>query len=246
METYTLVKAEQGTAIALTCEKGPVTGSRAVAVTNHPLASAAAMEMFAAGGNAFDATVAALFTLTVVEPMMVGIFGGGASVVHLANGETHVYDGLATAPASVRPDSITPIADSWPDYMETKGRENRVGPRAIAAPGNLVAWCEMAAQHGRLPLKHLIGPAIRHAENGFLLSQYLATCIDEISPDLLLDAEIAAIFVPGGKPLRAGDRLVQKNYARTLRMIAESGADALLRANLAKTYAGSSPHPAPG
>lgn len=218
--------------MSFTCEKGAVTGTRGVAVTNHPLASAAAMEMFAAGGNAFDATVSALFALTVVEPMMVGIFGGGASVVHLANGETHVYDGLATAPSSTRPDSYTPIADVWPDYMETKGRENRVGPRAIAVPGNLIAWCEMAERHGRLPLKQLLGPAIRHAEEGFILSPYLATCVQEISPDLLLDPAIAGIFVPGGVPLKAGDRLVQADYARTLRAIAEGGAGALLEGQL--------------
>ncbi|WP_343060883.1 gamma-glutamyltransferase [Aquamicrobium lusatiense] len=211
------------------CEKGPVTGTRGVAVTNHPLASAAAMEIFAAGGNAFDATVASLFALTVVEPMMVGIFGGGTSVVHLAGGDVHVYDGLATAPASTRPDSYTPVADSWPDYMETRGRENRVGPRAIAVPGNLIAWCEMAQEHGRLPLEQLLEPAIRHAEKGFLLSPYLATCIAEIAPDLLLDPAIAAIFMPGGLPLKAGDRLAQKDYAQTLRAIAEGGPAALLQ-----------------
>lgn len=59
--------------IHFACEKTPVTASRGMAVTNHPLASAAAVEIMACGGNAVDATVAALFTLTVVEPMMVGI-----------------------------------------------------------------------------------------------------------------------------------------------------------------------------
>ena len=214
------------------CEKAPVSGSRGVAVTNHPLASAAAMEMLAAGGNAFDATVAALFTLTVVEPMMVGFFGGGVAVVHLANGQVHVFDGLATAPAQCRPDSYTPLADSWPDYMETKGRSNRVGPKAIAVPGNLKAWCEMAADLGRLPLQQLLAPAIRHAEDGFVLSPYLATCIEEIAPDLALDSAIAAIFLPGGKPLKAGDRLVQPDYAKTLRAIAAGGPGALLSGKL--------------
>ena len=81
------------------CEKTPVTASRGMAVTNHPLASAAAAEMMAAGGNAIDATVAALFTLTVVEPMMVGIFGGGTALIGLADGREMVIDGLSTAPA---------------------------------------------------------------------------------------------------------------------------------------------------
>ncbi|EUB99849.1 gamma-glutamyltransferase [Rhizobium sp. CF080] len=203
-----------------------------MAVTNHPLASAAAMEMLAAGGNAFDATVASLFALTVVEPMMVGIFGGGTSVVHLANGDLHVFDGLATAPASATPDGYTPISESWPDYMETKGRQNRVGPKAIAVPGNLKAWCQMSADFGRLPLKRVLDPAIRYAEEGFVLSPYLATCIGEISPDLALDEAIAAIFLPGGKPLAAGEMLVQKDYAETLRAIADLGAEALLAGEL--------------
>lgn len=213
---------------AFECEKRSVSGSLGVAVTNHPLASAAAMEMLAAGGNAFDATVSALFTLTVVEPMMVGIFGGGTSVVHQANGDMHVFDGLATAPSATRPDIYAPISDIWPDYMEAKGRENRVGPKAIAVPGNLKAWCEMAQNFGRLPFLQLISPAIRHAEEGFVLSPYLATCIEETAPDLTLDDAIAAIFLPGGKPLNAGERLVQKDYARTLRQIAEEGPGALL------------------
>lgn len=232
VEGSKLADWKQSSGVTFQCEKGPVTGSRGVAVTNHPLASAAAMEMLAAGGNAFDATVASLFALTVVEPMMVGIFGGGTSVVHLANGDLHVFDGLATAPAQTRPDIYTPISDSWPDYMETKGRQNRVGPKAIAVPGNLKAWCRMSADFGRLPLSRLLGPAIRYAEEGFVLSPYLATCIEEISPDLALDEAIAAIFLPGGKPLAAGEVLVQKDYARTLRAIAATGAEALLTGDL--------------
>ena len=97
------------------------------------------------GGNAIDATVAALFTLTVVEPMMVGIFGGGTALIRLADGRELVIDGLPTAPAMTRPDSYTPVSDNWPDYMETEGRANRVGAKAVAVPGNLMAWCEIAS-----------------------------------------------------------------------------------------------------
>ncbi|TDT94946.1 gamma-glutamyltranspeptidase/glutathione hydrolase [Azorhizobium sp. AG788] len=219
------------------CEKTAVTASRGMAVTNHPLASAAAVEMMAAGGNAVDAAIAALFTLTVVEPMMVGIFGGGAALIRLADGREVVLDGLSTAPAAARADSFTPISDTWPDYMEAKGRANRVGPKAVAVPGTLKAWCEAAEQFGRLPLSDLIAPAIRHAERGFHLSSYLATCIAEIAPDLALDAAIAAVFLPNGRPLGAGDLLIQKDYANTLRLIAEEGPEVLYGGELGRRVA---------
>lgn len=205
------------------CDKTPVTASRGMIVTNHPLASAAAAEMLALGGNAVDATVAALFTLTVVEPMMVGIFGGGTAVIRLADGREVVIDGLSTAPSSTRPDSYRPVSDTWPTYMETEGWENRVGPKAIAVPGNLKAWCEVAERFGRLKLHMLVEPAVRHAARGFAVTPYLAGSIADTAFDLCNDESIASVFLPGGKPLQAGDWLVQADYAETLRAIGREG-----------------------
>ena len=142
-------------------EKAPVTAQGGMAVTNHPLASAAAAEMMAAGGNAIDATVAALFTLTVVEPMMVGFFGGGVALIRLADGREVVLDSLSTAPAAARPDMYRPVADTWPDYMETEGRANKLGATAVAVPGTLKGWCEALERYGTLPLEAVLEPAIR-------------------------------------------------------------------------------------
>jgi gamma-glutamyltranspeptidase / glutathione hydrolase len=205
------------------CEKTPVSARRGMAVTNHPLASAAALEMLAAGGNAIDATVSALFTLTVVEPMMVGILGGGVAVIRLADGRITTIDGLSTAPAACRPDSYTPVSDRWPDYMETEGRRNAVGGAAVAVPGTLKAWCEALARFGTLPLDAVMEPAIRHACRGFAVTPYLANCIAEMVPDLSRNAAIATKFLPDGKPLQAGARLVQAEYAETLATIAKEG-----------------------
>src|ERR1051326_4691033 len=133
-------------------EKRPVTASRGMVVTNHPLASAAGAEMLAAGGNAVDAAVASLFALTVVEPMMVGVFGAGHAQLLLPGRAHTVIDGYTTAPAASRPDLYRPAPDTWPDYMETVGRENSVGLRAVGVPGTLAAWCEMLARFGTLDL----------------------------------------------------------------------------------------------
>ncbi len=219
------------------CEKTPVTAARGMAVTNHPLASAAAAEMIASGGNAIDATVAALFTLTVVEPMMVGIFGGGTTLIRLADGREIILDGLSTAPAITKPDSYTPVSDTWPTYMETEGWANRVGPKAIAVPGNLKAWCEVAERFGRLSLAALVEPAIRHASRGFRVTPYLATCIADTAFDLVNDPTIASIFVPGGTPLKAGDLLIQADYAETLRGIAQHGPGFLYGGDLGRKVA---------
>src|SRR5262244_3661023 len=90
------------------CLKQPAHGSRGVVVSNHPLASAAGAEMLASGGNAIDAAIATLFTLTVVEPMMVGIIGGGMAHIRLADGTHHLIDGQSTVPLAVRPDNYRP------------------------------------------------------------------------------------------------------------------------------------------
>ncbi|MBX6376686.1 MAG: gamma-glutamyltransferase [Acetobacteraceae bacterium] len=196
-------------------------------VTNHPLASAAGAEMLAAGGNAVDAAVAALFTLTVVEPMMVGLLGGGMMHLRLPDGTHTVLDGLSTAPLAARPDTYRPNPDAPPGSTEAAGRENSIGPRSVAAPGNLLAWCEALSRFGTMPLADVMEPAIRHAARGFAATPYLSECIAEVGTDLARDPAIAARFLPDGAPLRPGTKLVQADYAETLRTIAREGAAAL-------------------
>ena len=83
--------------VTFSCEKQPATGSRGMVTANNPLGALAGAEMLAAGGNAVDAAVATLFTLTVVEPMMVGFSGGGPRNVRSSyrrhhDGDRHARD----------------------------------------------------------------------------------------------------------------------------------------------------------
>jgi gamma-glutamyltranspeptidase/glutathione hydrolase len=224
--TATSWRDRAGTRFA--CEKRPASGTRGMVVTNHPLASAAGAEMLAAGGNAVDAAIACFFTLSVVEPMMVGIFGGGTAHFRFADGRHTILDGMSTAPLAARPDLYRPISDRpGPDYLETEGRENSLGVKAVAVPGTLKGWCEALDRFGTLPLADIMAPAIRHASAGFRVTPYLADCVGDCAADLALDPEIAALYLPGGAPIRAGDRLVQGDFAETLRLVAREGSAAL-------------------
>lgn len=196
-------------------------------VTNHPLGSAAGHEMMAYGGNAVDAAVAALLALTVVEPMMVGIAGGGVSHLRLPDGRHTVYDCLSQAGEAAKPDMFTPVSDRLPDYMEAAGRRNLVGASSVAVPGNLRGWCGMHAAHGALPFADVIAPAIRYAAGGFSVSSYLSSNIERHAEDMAMDPVISSIFLPEGSPARPGHRLIQAEYADSLRLIAAEGDKAL-------------------
>src|ERR1700761_7303788 len=128
------------TATPFTCQKQPARGSRGMVVSNHPLASAAGAEMLAAGGNAIDAAIATLFTLTVVEPMMVGVIGGGMAHIRLSDGTHTVLDAMSRVPLSGSPTMYRSVPGAPPEIYDTIGRENTVGPRAVAAPGTLMGW----------------------------------------------------------------------------------------------------------
>ena len=168
-------------------EKRPATASRGMVVTNHPLGSAAGAEMLAAGGNAVDAAIGALFALTVVEPMMVGIFGAGMTHLRLGDGRHLVIDNYTTAPAASRPDMFTPVSDTWPDYLRAEGDVNLVGVLSAGVPGTLKAWAEAVARFGRLDLETVMQPAIRHAERGFRATPYLVEAVKETAPSLARD-----------------------------------------------------------
>lgn len=213
--------------LPFTCQKSPARGSQGVVVTNHPLGSAAGHEMLAFGGNAVDAAAAALLALTVVEPMMVGVAGGGVAHLRLPDGRHRIYDCLSQAAASARPEMFRPVSDRLPDYMETAERRNFIGPSSVATPGNLRGWCAMHAAHGALPFADVIAPAIRLAAGGFPVTNYLSANIGINAEDMSKDHEISKIFLPGGAPARPGHRLVQGDYAASLRLIAAEGAAAL-------------------
>jgi gamma-glutamyltranspeptidase/glutathione hydrolase len=209
------------------CQKQPASGSRGMVVSNHPLASAAGAEMLAAGGNAIDAAIATLFALTVVEPMMVGIIGGGMAHIRLSDGSHRFIDGQSSVPLAVKPDTYRSRPGSAHDVFDTVDDENLNGPKAVAVPGSLKAWCETQQRFGTMSLADVMQPAIKHASRGFAATPYLHECIVDSAREMHKDKAISAIYLPNGTPLNAGDRVVQSEYAETLTHISRHGEAAL-------------------
>jgi gamma-glutamyltranspeptidase/glutathione hydrolase len=225
MSRQTKWRATAGTLFEV--EKQPVSGSQGVVAANHPLAAAAGVEMLANGGNAFDAVVATLFTLSVVEPMMVGIFGAGWMNVRLADGSQVIIDNYATAPAAAGPDLFQPISESWPDYMETVERRNKLGYLAAGVPGTLKAWAEVVTKWGCFDLATVMQPAIRYAEIGFRASRYFRETIIDSQAELAQFPATARTFLPDGQPPVVGTLITQPELAESLRTIAREGPEVL-------------------
>jgi gamma-glutamyltranspeptidase/glutathione hydrolase len=209
------------------CQKRPASGSRGMVVSNHPLASSAGAEMLAAGGNAIDAAIATLFTLTVVEPMMIGIIGGGMAHIRLADGSHRFIDGQSTVPSAVAGDTYRSKPGSAHDVFDTVDDENLTGPKAVAVPGSLMAWCETLRRFGTMSLAEIMQPAIKHAARGYAVTPYLHECICDAAAEMRKDKPISAIFLPKGEPLTTGERVVQAEYAETLTYISRHGEAAL-------------------
>jgi gamma-glutamyltranspeptidase/glutathione hydrolase len=206
--------------------KQEVVASEAVVTSNHPLASAAGIEILARGGNAVDAAIATAFALTVVEPMMVSIFGGGMiNVRDGATGEITTIDNYPCAPAAARPDMYQPVDGD--DPLAAVDRQNEVGYLSVGVPGALPAWTALVAERGRLSLGEVMAPAFRYAAEGFVASPYLASCIATSAGDLARFPASAEVFLPGGAPPPAGQKIVRRDYATTLELIARDGPSAM-------------------
>jgi len=213
-------------------EKLPAGGSTGMVVTNHPLGSVAGAEVLAGGGNAIDAAVAALFALSVVEPMMVGIFGAGMSTIRLASGEHRFINNYTTAPAAATSDMYSPVSNTWPDYQTVEGRRNEIGVLSVGVPGALKGWTETLASYGTWSLEEVLQPAIRYAERGFRATRYLSEIIHKFAGDIALFPETAKTWLPGARPLAPGVLVKQPEYAETLRLLAQKGPDVLYRGEL--------------
>ncbi len=188
--------------------------SRGMVATAHPIATEAGLSILRDGGNAFDAAVAIASTLNVVEPMMSGMGGYGTILVFdAATGESLYLDASGKIPMAV--DSDVYRAPT-PDY-----EANRRNAKAVSTPGAANAWFAMSDRFGTIAWPTLLEPAIKAAEEGFVIDARTAFFIDLAFDEF--PAHAKAIYGSDGSPLEEGDVLVQNDLASSLRLVRDEG-----------------------
>ncbi len=194
-------------------------GKVAIASAHH-LATEAGHEVIAAGGNAFDATVAVAMALAVVEPASSGIGGGAFFLLHrVSDGKDVFVDAREVAPAAVSRD--------W--YLDDEGKPDRDrsvnGPLAAGIPGQPAGLVWLAGHYGRLPLAKSLAPAIRLAEEGFPVDEKYRQLIGMRIDALRRYPDAARQFLVAGEMPELGHVIRQPDLARTIERLAERGFD---------------------
>ncbi|MFN2417861.1 MAG: gamma-glutamyltransferase family protein, partial [Candidatus Limnocylindria bacterium] len=208
----------------------PIVASNGVVATSQPLAARVGLNILGAGGNAIDAAIAMAAAVTVVEPATSSIGGDAFALVWDGEG-LHGLNGSGRAPLALSADKLRAAGhESVPDY----------GWPSVTVPGAPAAWRDLHRRFGRLPFASLMEPAERYAADGHPASPisvwHWRYAVEETHRELRGD-EFAAfldVFAPGGAPPGVGDIWRSPQMARSLRLIAETEADAVYRGDIAE------------
>src|SRR5580765_409897 len=197
----------------------PVAAENGMVVTAQHLATRVGVDVLKDGGNAVDAAVAVGYALAVVYPAAGNLGGGGFMTIQLADGRKTFLDFRENAP----------LAATANMYLDKEGNvvkgASTLGHLAVAVPGT-VSGLELAlGKYGTMKRSALIAPAIKYAQDGFVLDQGDADLFVTATDDFKKDAATAAIFLNNGEAFAPGQKLVQKDLATTLKLISEKGVD---------------------
>lgn len=193
-----------------------VVAENGVVVSAHPLASKVGVAILKKGGNAVDAAIATQLALAVVYPNAGNLGGGGFFVARLANGETVSLDYREMAPSKAHRDM----------YLDAQGAviENKSlrGPSSSGVPGTVAGLFE-SMKHAKLSMKELIQPAIDLAEKGYVITEREANSLNDLQDELHKYNTMPNVFQKTNT-WEAGDTLIQKDLAKTLKRIRDNGA----------------------
>ncbi|GIG59968.1 gamma-glutamyltranspeptidase [Longispora fulva] len=199
-----------------------------------------ALDVLRDGGNAVDAAVAAAAALGVTEPFSAGVGGGGFLVYYDARHRTvHTLDGRETAPAATTETAFVNPATGKPYAFD----EARVSGLSVGVPGTPQTWETALERWGTTDLDDALLPAARLADRGFVVDQTFA---DQVAANRAVFAQFdstSSLYLRGGQPPAVGSVFRNPDLARTYRLLARDGADALYRGALAGDIARAVQHP---
>ena len=209
----------------------PADSPTAMVASAQHLASDVGAGVLARGGNAIDAAVAVGYALAVTHPCCGNIGGGGFMTIHLADGRNTFVNFREKAPLAARPDM----------FLDAKGNpiveKSLTGFLAAGVPGSVLGFESVRERYGTLPRAVLMAPAIALAQQGFVLTPGDAAVLADDAEAFRAQPNVAAVFLNQGVPFKSGERLVQKNLARTLSAISEGGTDAFYHGAIADAVA---------
>jgi gamma-glutamyltranspeptidase / glutathione hydrolase len=197
-----------------------------IVATESPLASQAGVRILESGGNAVDAAIAANAMMGVVEPMMNGI-GGDLFVI--------VYDAKANKLYGLNASGWAPKGLTI-DFLHKQGLRDmpQTGVHSITVPGVVDGWQKLADKFGRKKLKDDLAPAIRTAQDGFPVPEWVAAYW-AVEVDLLhTDDAATSLYLPGDHAPKVGDVFKNPDLAASLGQIAEHGRDAFYKGEISK------------
>ena len=212
----------------------PVAAEHGMVVTAQHLATQVGVDVLKRGGNAVDAAVAVGYALAVVYPAAGNLGGVGFMTLHVADGRQTFVDFR----------EVAPLAASVDMYLDGAGEVipglSTLGYKAVAVPGT-VAGLELAlSRYGSMRRAQLMAPAIELAERGFVLDSGDVQMLESAAALLAADPTSAAIFLDAGAAPGVGDKLRQKDLARTLKAIARHGANGFYRGKVAEALVAAS------
>lgn len=210
--------------------RAPVRAEKQMVAAADPRAVEAGLAVLRNGGNAIDAAVAVQAMLTLVEPQSSGLGGGAFLLYWDAKTQTlHAFDGRETAPAAIDP-RVFLNADGTPKTL----RETIVGGQSVGVPGVLAMLAEAQAKFGKAAWATLFEGSITAAEQGFAVSPRLSMLLKTFAVMKDMPGAGAYFFHHDGTPYAAGETLANPDYAQTLRLVAEEGANAFYRGIIAE------------
>ncbi|MDM0122868.1 gamma-glutamyltransferase [Variovorax arabinosiphilus] len=204
---------------AQAASQAPVAAQNGMVVSAQHLATRVGVDVLQRGGNAIDAAVAVGYALAVVYPAAGNLGGGGFMTVQLADGRKTFLDFREKAPLGA---TANMYLDK--DGNVIKGLSTH-GHLAVGVPGTVSGMEYARTKYGTMQRAALIAPSIALAEKGFALEQGDIDMLQTATSDFRKDGVSGAIFLNKGEPFAVGQKLVQKDLAKTLRAISQKGTD---------------------